>query len=969
MGMSAVLPPRSWRRRLAITAAVLVLLYAVAGFFVVPQFARPQLETLVSDLVGKPVKIGSVGFNPFALSLSLHDVTLEGDSPSIAFEELYADVRARSLLRMAVVLDSLHLQAPHVRVVLDKQGNLNLAELFPSEEPVEPVDEAAADAELFPVFIASITIADGVLVFRDEQPAEPFELELTPVTLELNDFSTRRDHAGRYILTAKTEKDGAIEWTGDLSIDPLRAEGEIALDKIRARTLSGYAGTALPFGVKKGTLGLKTKYVYDGSGDAMQLVLGPGDLTVDGLELREAKDSPPFLTLPQLQIGGVEIDIDKEKVKIKSIQTKGARLQAWLDADGAMGPAAVFGEASSTEAETAAPAADEGGKGWSVSIGEVALSDYGLQFEDRSLAPPFAFAVEPITAKVGKLSFAAGKKADVEVAIGLPDEGKVTLTGTAGLAPLAVDLDLRVTNIILNRFQPYVARAVHISVDSGTAGAEGHLKVHAAEGEAPVIEYAGNASVTDVVVNDTIREEELVKWGSLVINDLAYQSEPATLHATAILLEQPYARVLIDKDGNLNVGSLAVEPAEPVTEAATTGSEAPPMAVAIDTLTIREGLTDFADYSIKPSVDAGIYGLHGTIEALSSDPAAKSKVALEGKVDKHAPVRISGVMNPFNPMTQTDIEVKFNNVSLTLFTPYSARFAGYKIKKGKASVELDYHIENRKLVAENSVVIDKLTLGEKVPGPDVTSLPVKLAVALLKDRNGQISINLPMRGDLDDPTFSYGSILTNTLFDLLTKTVASPFSVLGSLANFDSEDLRNIEFAAGSAELDEAQTKKLDAIGEALRERPELRLEVTGRADPVADKAGLLEAELIRELQRAKRAEMKEQGLATPKKLAQIDLSPEDYDRLFKAKYEATFGTEPPRDEQGGFAEVARTALVGSLEIDDEDLRKLAQKRASAIQDRLAEAGVKQERVYILEVEVDAEFDGAGVKSELSLTS
>jgi outer membrane protein OmpA-like peptidoglycan-associated protein len=284
-------------------------------------------------------------------------------------------------------------------------------------------------------------------------------------------------------------------------------------------------------------------------------------------------------------------------------------------------------------------------------------------------------------------------------------------------------------------------------------------------------------------------------------------------------------------------------------------------------------------------------------------------------------------------------------------------------------VKLHYRIEEGRLVAENGVVLDKLTLGDRVEGPDVTSLPVALAVALLKDGQGRIDLDLPVRGDLDDPKFSYGKVLGKALLDLIRKTVASPFSVIGALASFDADELRSVEFAPGSAEVEAEQGKKLDAIGQALRERPALRLEVTGGADTAFDRAALAHLELTKELKRARRAELKAKGGSVPKKLSQIELSDADYDRLFDARYRSRFGTRAPRDAAGGFTAAAKDALAGSVTVDDDALRRLAQKRAAAVQDRLAGAGVEAERVFAVEVDVDATVEAGRVVTALSLTS
>lgn len=976
MNISSILPPRSWRRRLVFVAAMLLALYAVAGFFIIPAIARPRLETMLSELVGMPVKIGSVSFNPFDLSASVRKVELDdGGSPVIAFEELYADVRALSLLRLDVALDSVHLQAPDVRLVLDKEGNVNLVQLFAADDAApEPMLAAAEEnAGLFPVSISTISIDAGRLHFRDEAQAQPFELELQPLRLELHDFSTQKDHAGRYVLSAKTGEDGTIDWTGNLTIDPLRADGEITLVNLRARTLAQYLGDLLRFDVKEGQIGLSTAFVFDGSGDESKIALGPGDLDVEALELREGPEGPAFLTLPQLRIGGISIDFDKSSISAATVSSSKARLNVWLDAKGAMGPPALFGDPSTPAAESA-PAASEAGPGWAVAVGDIRIDDYGVAFEDRSFTEPVVFTVEPIDARVEKLSLAEGTNATIGVELGLPDNGSLKASGSAVLSPLAVELDVQLAGVGLDRFQAYIGRAAHINVESGKAAADGRLRVYAGDGGRTVIEYAGKAGVQELSVTDTIRSEDLIKWAALQLNEIAYTSQPAKLQIKQALVEQPYVRILIGKDGKLNLSELAVQPgAEDAEEskpaAVAEAASEPPMAIAIDRLEISDGLTDFADQSIQPNVATGIHNLNGEVLGLSSDPAAKSKIRLGGKVDKHSPAKISGTINPFNPAMQTDVTVSFDNVSLTIFTPYSARFAGYKIKRGKASIDLSYHVEGGRLKAENQIILDKLTLGERVQSSEATSLPVALAIALLKDRNGRININLPMSGDLDDPKFSYTSLFTTTLLDLIAKTVASPFSIVGSLANFDSDELEYVAFAPGSAVLDEAEGKKLDAISEALKERPALRLEVSGGVDPNADATGLAAAELTKALKRAKKAELKAEGEVVPKKLAEIELAAADYERLFAERYEEVFATKAPRDAQGAITGAARRALTDSFTIDEDGLRALAKKRAAAVQDRIIGNGIENDRIYLLESDLQRRQEQGEVRSELSLTS
>jgi hypothetical protein len=211
---------------------------------------------------------------------------------------------------------------------------------------------------------------------------------------------------------------------------------------------------------------------------------------------------------------------------------------------------------------------------------------------------------------------------------------------------------------------------------------------------------------------------------------------------------------------------------------------------------------------------------------LSSDPKSRAKVKLDGKVDRYAPVNINGELNLMSAAVYSDIKMSFKGLELTTMTPYSGHFAGYKIDKGKLSVELSYKVDQRKLDAEQHFVIDQLQLGDAVESPDAVHLPLKLAIALLKDRNGVIDLPLPITGSLDDPQFKVGPIIWHALVNLLEKAVTAPFAAIGRLFGGHGEEMKFIDFAPGSADLDAASKEKLDALTKALQEHDQLKLDV-----------------------------------------------------------------------------------------------------------------------------------------------
>ncbi len=353
--------------------------------------------------------------------------------------------------------------------------------------------------------------------------------------------------------------------------------------------------------------------------------------------------------------------------------------------------------------------------------------------------------------------------------------------------------------------------------------------------------------VSDLALKDPTQTKPFLKWDTLGLKQLDLQVEPTSVNLQEIELVNSAIVVSIDADGGMNLkrlfsppGSVSQEealPGEKTSEAESHGNS--PTPVKIGSVTITNLLARFADLSVTPNVVTQIEGLTGTIKGLSSDQLAKADVALEGTVDKYAPFNIKGQINPLSEDAYTDLTCSFKNLDLPTVSPYSGKYAGYPINKGKLSLELGYKISEKTLVGENKVLIDQITMGERVESPDATSLPIPLALALLKDRKGQIDIDLPVRGNLNDPDFSYGGVIWNALGNLLTKIVTSPFAVVGSLLGGSGEDLQYITFPAGNAQLSSAEQEKLKALGKALDDRPALRLEIAGAADPQIDRQAL----------------------------------------------------------------------------------------------------------------------------------
>jgi len=544
-----------------------------------------------------------------------------------------------------------------------------------------------------------------------------------------------------------------------------------------------------------------------------------------------------------------------------------------------------------------------------------------------------------------------------------------------------------------------------IDLVTGAANLKGNFQYRRMGEAGPEIRWEGSLSILDFEAINRSYTEDFLKWESLEFNGILFDVAPNKLHLSEIVAKGAYARVIIWPDGSVNIkeafSSEKGEQTEGVITPTITAVESKtededPMPISVDIIRIEEGSANFADFLMKPNFFTGIHDLTGTIKGLSSDSSARADVSLSGKVDRYAPVKISGQINPLIPKAYVDMAMSFRNMELTSLTPYSGKFVGYAIEKGKLSLDLKYKLSENAIVGENAVLLDQLTLGDRVESPDATNLPVGLAIALMRDSEGKIDIDLPVRGNLDDPEFSWGHLVIQALVNVVTKIVTSPFALLGSLVGGDGEELSFVEFEYGSESLLPQQAQKLDKLAQALQERPALQLQIEGAADSEYDRLALAEERLMAELKFKRFEELQVSGEQTIVKPEQITLTEEEFTRLLTEKYVETFGHDPftaiedespeswdistePPEESPGPPEIdpavrtamAKQRLIEQTTVDELALQRLAQGRATQIKGYLIEQGeISPDRLFAVENEIDKQgvSDGEAIRVNLTLS-
>jgi hypothetical protein len=371
-----------------------------------------------------------------------------------------------------------------------------------------------------------------------------------------------------------------------------------------------------------------------------------------------------------------------------------------------------------------------------------------------------------------------------------------------------------------------------------------------------------------------------------------------------------------------------------------------PMDIAIDVVRINKASANFADLWIKPNFAVGILELGGTVKGLSSKTDSRAVVDLKGSVDRYAPAVISGQINPLSASVFSDIAMSFRNMDMTTATPYSGRFAGYEIAKGKLSVELSYKIKDRKLDAGHHFVIDQLELGDRVESPDATSLPVRLAIALLKDRHGLIDVSLPVTGSLDDPQFRLAPLVWKAIFNLVVKAATAPFALLGSLFG-GGEEVNQVNFVPGSATLDDAGRQKLQSLRKMLIERPSLRLDLPAAFSPEVDRPAMLRRQLEAQLATVapKTGADRYRQLVAAWRVEAGDATLPALAAAFEADRRRAKDAQPPPEA----IPQLEAALLERFVVSDEELADLGKQRATAVQDVLfATQEVDPVRVFVV---------------------
>lgn len=661
------------------------------------------------------------------------------------------------------------------------------------------------------------------------------------------------------------------------------------------------------------------------------------------------------------------------------------------------------------------------------SIGSLNLSNCAVNLEDLSNPRPARLTLDQIAINATNLSNIPGTNFTTAVSLRWNTNGNLHTEINTSLSPPSVDMHLAFANIELHPLDPYLDSRLSVFVIGSKLGMDGQIRLRAPAGSLPDVTFTGETWLNDFDTVDGVLGEPLLKWSSVHISGIEAALNPPTVAIKQIAVSDAYARLIIETNRTINLlAALHISSTNAVTNAVAETAVAkaaeaknkksllagdrvvstnalaqlPLKKLTVGSVVITNASANFTDRSLSPNVNLSVAQIDGTVSGISSEELQHADVTLHAKVDNVGPVEITGVINPFSKDQTNEIKIAVNDVDLTAASPYSGKFAGYRIAKGKLNMALAYHIHGRNIKSENVITLDQFTFGEKVNSPDATHLPVRLGIAVLKDRSGKIVLDVPIEGSLDDPQFRLHKVITRALWNVVEKAITSPFAVLGAMfGGGKGDEISYQDFAGGSADLSPASKEKLDVLIKALYERPGLQLEISGSVDTNADIAGLRAIQLEKQLRVQKWQDLRKADRES-KTPDQIVVTPEERPDLMQKLYadylskgliltssntpaikgpvSRSADSKPSVAERGAtqlmskkpsvaaaasqpvagststtVTDATELALLNSISVADDDFQALASQRAKAVREYILQGGkVEPERLFLTEAKI-----------------
>ncbi len=958
------------------------------------------------------------------VALDQLDVRDTADAPIVALKHFEVKLTDVEPLGAVFYLKSIWIDGLNAQVRLNPDGTNNLTPLAsggaaPASNPAQapaPVagqsNSNSAAKSPMDFQLGSFDLTNSAVEVQDDRGATPAAVVVDALGVGLKNLRTIGNSPATFTVNGKIRGGGAIAVQGALDLAQSQVTTDVSVDQIDLPALQPFAQSVLAATVASGKLSAKASVQTHFASNHFNVHAEPASVAIDNFEIDGPREREKPVRWKNLSVAIGQFDLAAHQATVTEVRSDGMHLFVRRERNGKLSLESLMRSSAPPPRSKRSPAretkqtarkarraarkpvqpAAPPSQNFQFQVALVAMEQTDATFEDDTAPQPVMVAVAPLNLHLKDLSSDFTKPIAVEVDGTLNRKGTFKVTGTAAVAPLKADLRVAAKRLDLTFADPYVSSRLNATIRSANLTMDGAVGLQQARNDF-IVSYKGDASLGSVRMFDKLTNDLFFKMAALNVNriDFALGKGPPKVHVGEIALNDFYSRIILNSDGKLNLKDITASPQEaptsltratgqpgsegavPVALAPTPAAAPSPAAPAttgepmnadieLGKIVLKGGKVDYTDNFIKPNYTANLSGMEGKVGAFGTKSTSPADVSLDGKINGSAPINIDGSINPLAPAAFVDIKAKADGVELTGLTPYSTKYTGYPIVKGMLTVDVHYLLDQGKLTADNHIFIDQLTFGDHVDSPDATSLPIRLAVSLLKNSKGEIDVRVPVSGSLSDPQFSIGSVILGAFMNLIVKAATSPFTLLAAAfgGSGAQQDLGNIEFTPGYATLTPDSQKKLDTVAAALQDRTALKLNISGRVDPQFDKDGYREASLEHSIEALRRKDEGESAEANAKAAA---LSTADYNKYLARVYSAGKFQKPrnfiglaktlPPDEM-------KKLIFANTPASDQDLQHLADARANAVRAYLSTKQLQASRMFIIAPKLDA----SGIKDQ-----
>ncbi len=885
---------------------------------------NPRVQIESANLQIDPLQIKPKNSNEVLVSFEAFDLS-----------ELYFD-----LISQKLEIGSIDFTKLYTNTKIDSNGQTNLIKTFapPSnkeenEEPSKPID----------LLIHNINLYNAKVDIQDNLAGNGFQTSIDEINSSIQNITLQPNELAEFNISLKALESAAIKNSGTFSLNPLKIKSSFDLSNLKVNKLSPYYQNALNFDIIDATFNTQGEFSFDSTANN-NVVLNNTNATIDKVKLSPKQSGKPLITLEQFNSNDISLDLNTQTINIGAITFDTLFSDITINKNKELNLSEMFASNNQGNTQTT------NSKPWRLNIANTKLQNSSIAFQDESLKKTFQTNITTINANIDNLSLDKNSKAKLALNLKANNSGKINLDGELTLDPLKFNTKYKVSGLQLPFIQPYIQETLNLDLNKATLYTSGSFTYQDKFNYFNLYSYV---TLNNIQLSHKLTNKELIKLKKLQIKALNLSKNNLKIKAISIL--EPTLTANIYDDATTNFKDLMVTTAEENAVEEKEEKSTRTFNYDIGPVTVSEGLMHFSDATLPFYFATDIHDINGDFSQLNSDFSKPSVINLKGQIDEYGFADISGETTTADWTNNTTINMYFKNISMKNYSPYSGKFVGRTIEGGSLNLDLSYDIKDAQLNAQNSIMLEKIQLGENVESPDASSLPLDLAIALLEDSNGIIDINLPITGDVNDPQFSVGHIVWKAFGKLIFSIVAAPFKLLGALLGSDDAQLDRVVFEPGKFELLAPAKESLDKVMEALAKRPNLQLALQPAYTQEIDKYGLqqivLDQYLLAELEED--IHDKDDLMDELEDLYEDNISEEKLDALEVeftkiVKNEKT-GQEVEEFDQDGYITKLKDDLIRIQKLPDGALEKLAHDRTETIKQYLLEKAIDQNKISIKE--------------------